>query len=97
MEERGFDAIGFDSGAGFYQQAGKRPQRLAGDFSHKHTAVVCGLGNFGLNNLVISPRWGLRIRLATIITNAELKYDRILEENPCNDCEECVKICPPMP
>jgi len=94
MEERGFDAIGFDSGAGFYQQAGKRPQRLAGDFSHKHAAVACGLGNFGLNNLVISPRWGPRIRLATILTKAELKYDRILEENPCHDCDECVKICP---
>ena len=94
MEERGFDAIGFDSGAGFYQQAGKRPQRLAGDFSHKHAAVACGLGNFGLNNLVISRRWGPRIRLATVVTNAELKYDRILEENPCHDCDECVKICP---
>jgi epoxyqueuosine reductase QueG len=94
LEERGFDAIGFDSGAGFYHEAGKRPKRLAGDLSHKHAAVACGLGSFGLNNLVISLGWGPRIRLATILTNAELKYDRILQENPCHDCVECVKICP---
>ena len=96
LEERGFDAIGFDSGAGFYHEAGKTPERFAGDFSHKHAAVACGLGKFGLNNLVLSPRWGPRIRLATVITNAKLGYDRPLEKNTCltPECEECVKICP---
>jgi len=96
LEERGFDAIGFDSGAGFYHEAGKTPERFAGDFSHKHAAVACGLGKFGLNNLVLSPKWGPRIRLSTIVTNAQLKYDLPLEENPClaPECEECVKICP---
>ena len=96
LEERGFDAVGFDSGAGFYHEAGKEPERFAGDLSHKHAAVACGLGKFGLNNLMISLRWGPRIRLATIITNAELKYDHPLEGNPCltHECEECIYICP---
>ncbi|MFQ5870555.1 MAG: 4Fe-4S dicluster domain-containing protein [Candidatus Geothermarchaeales archaeon] len=96
LEEQGFNAVGFDSGAGFYCGAGKNPKRFAGDLSHKHAAVACGLGKFGLNNLVISAKWGPRVRLATIVTNAELKYDRSLEENPCliNECESCVKICP---
>jgi len=96
LEMRGFEAIGFDAGAGFYREAGKTPERLAGDFSHKHAAVACGLGKFGLNNLVLSPRWGPRFRLSTIITSAELRYDQLLEENPClmEECEECVKICP---
>ena len=58
LEERGFRAIGFDSGAGFYHKAGKSPKRFAADISHKHVAVACGLGKFGLNNLVISPIWG---------------------------------------
>jgi len=96
LEERGFDAIGFDSGAGFYHEAGKTPETFAGDFSHKHAAVACGLGKFGLNNLVLSPRWGPRIRLSTIVTSAQLKYDLPIERNPCSapECEECVKICP---
>ena len=94
LEERGFDAIGFDPGAGFYHEAGKTPERFAGDFSHKHAAVACGLGWFGLNNLVLSSRWGPRIRLASVITSAELKGDSLSRENPCRDCDECVKICP---
>lgn len=96
LEERGFKAVGFDSGAGFYHEAGKAPKRFAGDLSHKHAAVACGLGRFGLNNLVVSPKWGPRIRLATIITDAELKYSRPLKENPCtaSECGKCVEICP---
>ncbi|RJS90773.1 epoxyqueuosine reductase [Candidatus Bathyarchaeota archaeon] len=96
LERRGFQAIGFDSGAGFYHEAGKAPKEIAADISHKHAAVACGLGKFGLNNLVISPLWGPRVRLATIITDAELEYSPPLEDNPCltDECEECVKICP---
>ena len=96
LEAKGFDAIGFDAGAGFYHEAGKTPARFAGDISHKHAAVACGLGKFGLNNLVLSVDGGPRIRLTTIITNSELKYSHVIEENPCllHECERCVKICP---
>ncbi len=96
LEKRGFNAIGFDAGAGFYGKAGKAPGRIAGDISHKHAAVAAGLGKFGVNNLVLSPKWGPRIRLTTIITSAQLEYSRIPQENPCltHECEECVKICP---
>jgi epoxyqueuosine reductase QueG len=96
LEAKGFDAIGFDSGAGFYHEAGKTPKRFAGDISHKHAAVACGQGKFGLNNLVLNPQLGPRIRLATVITNANLKYNSPLGENPCltHECEQCVRICP---
>jgi len=92
LEGQGFDAVGFDFSAGFYHE----PEKLAGDFSHKHAAVACGLGKFGLNDLVVNPKWGPRVRVTSIITNAELKYSHPLEENPCltSECEECVKICP---
>jgi epoxyqueuosine reductase QueG len=96
LEERGFATIGFDAGAGFYHEAGKPPHRFAGDISHKHAAVACGLGKFGLNNLVLSRQWGPRIRLATIVTAAELEYDHVFKGNPCptHECEACVKVCP---
>ena len=97
LEERGFEAIGFDSGAGFYHATGKTLENIAADFSHKHAAVACGLGKFGLNNLVLSPKWGPRIRLTTVLTSAELKCDdHTLQGNPCllDSCQECVKICP---
>ena len=71
----------------------KTPKKIAADISHKHAAVACGLGKFGLNNLVISPDWGPRVRLATVITDAAFEYDQPLGENPCLT-GECVKICP---
>lgn len=96
LEKRGFNAIGFDAGAGFYGKAGKAPGRIAGDLSHKHAAVAAGLGKFGLNNLVLSPQWGPRIRLTTMITSAQLEYSVAPPENPCltGECEKCVEICP---
>lgn len=74
------------------QQLGRTvvSRRLAGDLSHKHAAVACGLGNFGLNNLVISPGCAPRIRLVTILTNAELKYDGILEKRAKNQGQAIV-------
>ena len=94
LETRGFEAIGFDTGAGFYHQAGRTPQRFAGDLSHKHAAVACGLGQFGVNNLVLSPRWGPRIRLASVVTSADLEYDLPAPQNLCGDCDACVRSCP---
>jgi epoxyqueuosine reductase QueG len=96
LGDLGFATIGFDAGAGFYHETGKTPQRFAGDISHKHAAVACGLGKFGLNNLVLSRQWGPRIRLATIVTAAELEYDHVFKGNPCpaHECEACVKVCP---
>ena len=94
LESRGFAALGFDTGAGFYHQAGKTPERFAGDISHKHAAVACGLGQFGVNNLVLSPRWGPRIRLASVLTSAELARDLAARESLCADCDACVRACP---
>lgn len=96
LEGQGFDAVAFDAGAGFYHEAGKAPKRFAADFSHKHAATACGLGKFGLNNLVLSPRWGPRMRLVSVVTDAQLEYDRPFEGNPCltTECEKCIEICP---
>jgi epoxyqueuosine reductase QueG len=96
LEGWGIAAVGFDAGAGFYHEAGKAPDRFAADFSHKHAAAACGLGQFGLNNLLLSPTWGPRMRLTTVLTVAELEPSAVLEANPCllGDCAACVRACP---
>lgn len=68
--------------------------RLAGDISHKHAAAAAGLGVFGLNNLLITPQYGNRLRLATIVTEAELEPGVPMDESPCNNCGKCVRNCP---
>ena len=76
-------------------------KELAGDISSKHAAVAAGLGLFGINNLLITPEYGPRLRLATIITEADLPPDRPLGEavqkklkEGCETCRKCVEGCP---
>ena len=89
LENEGFDSIGFgpEASVGDYS-------RLKGDFSHKHSAVLCGLGNFGINNLLINPEYRTRVRLASVLTTAELEYDEPAGSQGCEKCLKCVKMCP---
>ncbi len=67
-----------------------------GPFSHRHAAVAAGLGMFGRNNLFMTEKYGSRVRLVSIITEAELEPDPMLEEQIClgEKCNKCVKSCP---
>jgi epoxyqueuosine reductase QueG len=66
-----------------------------GIFSHRHAAVRAGLGEFGLSNLVLTPEFGPRIRLGTIITEAEFDYDPMISEKIClrDSCMKCLDVC----
>jgi epoxyqueuosine reductase len=65
-------------------------------FSHRHAAVRAGLGEFGLNNLVVNPKYGPRVRYNSIITEAELSATPLLEEETClgSSCAKCLEGCP---
>ena len=65
------------------------------DFSHRHAAVAAGLGDLGLNGLFLSPEYGIRQRMASIITTAPLRPDEpYCGKALCNNCGRCVKACP---
>lgn len=89
LESAGYESLGMGPEAAI----GDYP-RLKGDLSHKHSAVLCGLGSFGLNNLLVTPEHRSRVRLASVITTAELDYDQPLPTHVCDQCQQCVKICP---
>ncbi len=67
-----------------------------GLISHRHAAVRAGLGEFGLNNLVVTPQYGPHIRFVTVLTEAELPADPLLTEKACLGlgCSICVDACP---
>lgn len=69
---------------------------LMGDVSHRHAAVQAGLGEIGLNGLLITPEYGPRVRLGSVVTNAGLEPDKKFEEELCarEDCGKCVEACP---
>lgn len=68
-------------------------RKAIADFSHRHAAVVAGLGAFGRHNLVIHPKFGTRVQFTSIITNLALKPSPKAAES-CTRCNLCVKNCP---
>lgn len=65
-----------------------------GEVSLRHAALAAGLGNFGLHNLIIHPRFGSRVIFNALITNLTLESDPPLTEKLCIDCRSCVDNCP---
>jgi epoxyqueuosine reductase len=60
----------------------------------KTSAVKCGLGCQGKNTLLITPKYGPRVRLISVLTTAELDVDEPFKEDLCRDCQKCVDACP---
>lgn len=69
----------------------------AGVFPHKTAAVRAGLGWIGKSALFVSPEYGPRVRLATVLTDHPLIPERIgraRSVSRCGDCVRCVEACP---
>ncbi len=66
----------------------------------KDAAVLAGLGVLGVNNLVITPRWGPRVRWRALLLDLEPPEspespDATPAFDPCADCARpCVTACP---
>lgn len=90
LEKDGYEAVAVPASNPYDKE------KLVGDISHKHVAVAAGLGKFGLNNLVLTPKYGPYVRFVTIITDASLKPDEPLDKDVClgEKCSKCVKACP---
>lgn len=63
-------------------------------FSHKRAATLSGLGWIGKNSLFVSPQFGPRLLLGTVLTDAEFKTGKPVSESKCGDCSFCVSACP---
>jgi len=73
------------------------PYMTRGAFSHRHAAVAAGFGEFGWNGLLITPEAGPRVRLVSVLTEAELSPDPMYSgDKLCNKekCAVCVTACP---
>jgi epoxyqueuosine reductase len=61
--------------------------------SHKAVARMAGLGWQGKNLLLITSRFGSRVRLVSVLTDAPLIPDKPLK-NRCGKCMLCHDACP---
>ena len=65
------------------------------NFSNKMAATRAGLGWIGKTDLLVSEKFGPRIRLATVLTN--YRFDNLgvpITESRCGKCNICVEKCP---
>jgi epoxyqueuosine reductase QueG len=96
LEKAGYLALPV-APSGFYRYRDYKEIKggFIADFSHRHAAVAAGLGEFGRQGLLLTPQFGVRQRLASVITNAPLQADPLYRERPlCIRCEACLKTCP---
>ena len=60
-------------------------------------AIDAGLGEIARNGLLITPKFGPRVRLAKVLTDLPLLPDRPIEfgvRDFCLICEKCARKCP---
>ena len=64
-------------------------------FSFKAAAVRAGLGWIGKNDVVITERYGPRVRLSALLIDEIFEYGRPFTKSQCPDgCDACVAACP---
>ena len=63
-------------------------------FSHRHAAYLAGLATFGVNNMILTPEYGPRVRFGSVLTAAVIPEDPVMEEDLCTRCMACVERCP---
>ena len=73
---------------------GQDPETLLAMFPHKLAAVRSGLGWIGKNCLLVTPEFGPRQCLATILLEARWPAGEPVTTDQCGDCRVCVEACP---
>ena len=97
LEELGYRAYPFPANMPHRIQPSREYPGGPGDISHKHVAVACGMGQIGWHNLLITPQFGTRQKLTTLITNASLAPDPIFTGTLCDPSHcgfRCARACP---
>lgn len=91
LEDKGFNSYPFPA------NSPKDAYDSIADFSHKHAAVAAGLGEIGWSYLFLSPEYGPRQILTSVVTDAVLEPDPIQTERYCKPTEcgyRCARVCP---
>jgi len=60
-------------------------------------AIEAGLGENGRSGMLITPKYGPRVRIAKVITDMPLENDKPIQfgvEEFCKSCMKCAELCP---
>ncbi|MDR1644975.1 MAG: hypothetical protein LBS05_04010 [Tannerellaceae bacterium] len=92
INNKGFRAVSFPrDGYGDISVLIKRPEAA---FSHVLAARYAGLGTIGFNHTLLTREYGPRVRLVSVLTDAVVPPDAMVEKDLCIHCQLCRKCCP---
>lgn len=96
LEDKGYRSLPLpQTGYWRWRSYKSMPDGFAPPLAHRYAAVAAGLGEIGWHNSFVSPQYGPRQRVVSLLTEAPLQPDPLYEGPPlCDKCMRCVKACP---
>jgi epoxyqueuosine reductase len=100
LESLGYRAVAVDINNSYRPEPGAADvtemTEFHPDFSHRYAAVAAGLGRIGWSGNLMTPQFGSRVELGSVITDAVLQPGEALPDadHPCDGCRACVGVCP---
>lgn len=67
---------------------------LIAPFSYKYAAVQAGLGWIGKSGVLVTRKFGPRVRLAAILVDYPFESGKPTVKSLCGTCHACVDACP---
>ena len=63
-------------------------------FYHMPAMYLAGMGTLGLNCSILTPEFGARVFVTSIITDCPLPAGKPMDQDLCTHCDLCVDNCP---
>ncbi|HPP11996.1 MAG TPA: hypothetical protein PKW42_04615, partial [bacterium] len=96
LEDKGYPTLPI-AASNIWRYKGYKDLKVnfAPDLAHRYAAVAAGLGEIGWSGLFLSPQFGPRQRVVSVITTARLTPTPMYDGPAlCDRCLACVKNCP---
>jgi epoxyqueuosine reductase len=93
IESKGYSAVPIPSDEP-YEYWDSENIHGRGILSLKHLAEAAGVGFIGKNTLLVNEKYGNRLYIGAVVTNAELEADDLVDNLCPDNCNVCIKACP---
>jgi len=93
LEQEGYEALSIPAFIPIDMAEGKFG--MMGAVDHRAVAVEAGIGSYGKSGLLLTEKFGPRVRLGSILTSWKGEYLQEASPNFCpKDCSVCLDQCP---
>ena len=95
LTDYGIEAVPIKATLSEHEITEENRVKLAFPMSHKMIATRAGIGWIGKTDLLVTRRFGPRVRLASVLMNKEITNSGTpVDTSECGNCSVCVAACP---